>query len=227
MEQFRLDLVFHHTRPARLHRAHVGFGRNSCGIAQLADFVPAFIQAHVMQDVVQGDELLRRVHPGTNLAAHPVDPAEHALVERDVVSHGVINPFPVLQQSGQDVVHIGNGIGVICAVIITGALQARTGTVPDFLFRITLTAEQDKFALAAARDQRQDGFRFRERGQVKKIAVGTIAKRHIPVAYFLGRGGQDGNAVISQHIHEFLAALAVFGVFHVAEHEFQVCLTVP
>ena len=97
MEKFSFNLVFHHSRPACLHCAHVGVCGNRCGLAQPVDLLPAFIQAHVMQDVVQGYELFRCVNPGAGLAAHMVYPAQHALVERGVISHGVINPLPVLQ----------------------------------------------------------------------------------------------------------------------------------
>ena len=113
-----------------------------------------------MQDVVQGNKLFRCVDTATRLAAYLVDPTEHPLIETGIITHGVEDPLPVLQQAGQNIVQIVNGVGIIRAVIITGAFQTCPGAVPDFLFRVTFTTKQDKFTLPPAGDKRQHRFRF-------------------------------------------------------------------
>ena len=100
MDQFSLNLVFHHPRTTRFHGAYVGIGRNGGRLAQHTDFMAALIQTHVMEDMVHGNEFLRCVDTAARLAAYLIDPAKHTLIEHGVITHGVINPLPVLQQSG-------------------------------------------------------------------------------------------------------------------------------
>ena len=64
------------------------------------------VEAHVVQRVIERHELLRRVAPVARLGAQPVDPADHALVKVRVDAHGVEHARAVLEQAGQDLVHV-------------------------------------------------------------------------------------------------------------------------
>ena len=61
--------------PALRERAHLA------GLAHRAHLGPALEQPHVVEHVVQGDELARRRHTRARALAHAVDPPEDALVE--------------------------------------------------------------------------------------------------------------------------------------------------
>jgi hypothetical protein len=68
MEELRLDLVLHHARPAHLHGPLVGRGGDPGRGAHLLDLGPALVQAHVVQEVVQGHELVGACTPARPVA---------------------------------------------------------------------------------------------------------------------------------------------------------------
>src|SRR5678815_2830113 len=67
--------------------------------------------------MIEGNELLRRVNAEPGLAAQAVDPADHAMVEVGVESHGVVHPAAVLDQAGQDVVDVADRKRIVRAVV--------------------------------------------------------------------------------------------------------------
>ena len=101
-----------------------------------------------MQHVIERDELLRRVAAVARLGAQPIDPADHALVEIRVRAHGVEDAGAVLEQPGEDLVHVGDGEGIVRTIIARGPGGSCAPAVPGLARRIALAHEQDVLGLA-------------------------------------------------------------------------------
>ncbi|MCY1269762.1 hypothetical protein D9M70_182700 [compost metagenome] len=165
-----------------------------------------------MQQVVEGDELVRRLGALARLGTDHVDPLHQVLVELGVGADGVIDAVAPLDQAGKDVVDVADGEGVICAVFADGAVLAGAQAVPELTFRITLAAEQHVLAMLAAGDQHQHRFRLGKAAEVLEVAVLAVDVLDVAVADMHGRGGQDGNAVGFHLRHQRLAPAGVFGL---------------
>ena len=206
MQELGLDLVFHHARAAGLHRAPVCAGRNFRGALHEADFLRPLEQAHLVQDVVEGDELTRGVHAVAALGADFIHPVHQVRVEIRIAPHAVEHLVAVLQQTRQDFVNVVNGEGVVGAVDFARVVKAGAPTFPGFLFRIALAAEQNKFPVLAARHQHHHRLGLGEMGEVIKIAVGAVGIMHVAIAQAHRRGRQNGHA--APHVaHQRLAPL--------------------
>jgi hypothetical protein len=91
-----------------------------------------------------------------HLRAHAVDPADQLLVELGVAPEVVVDTLAaVLDQAGQDLVDVGDGIGVVHAELRDRALRSGARAVPGFALGVALAAEQQGFAVLAARHQGQ------------------------------------------------------------------------
>ena len=77
----------------------------------------ALEEAHLVQRVVERDELVRRAHAVLALRAQPVDPADHALVELGMRAHRVEDARAALEQARQDLVDVADREGVVGAVV--------------------------------------------------------------------------------------------------------------
>ncbi len=84
-----------------------------------------------------------------------IEPADHVLIKRGLISHGVIDFFLVFHQSRQNIIQIGNGVGVICVIHADGTFLTCAVTIPDFLIQIAFPTENNKFTMFAARNQHE------------------------------------------------------------------------
>src|SRR5690606_19174277 len=210
MLQLGLQLVLVHPRAAHLHGADVGFGGDIPGRLHDADFRRALVQAHVVQQVVQRHELLRRLGAHARLAADGVDPPSQAHIEFLVGAHGVIDPLSTLDQPRQNVIHVGNRKGIIGAVLSDRAVLAGAVAVPQLAFRILLPTEQHVLAMLAVRNQHCYRFRLGEAGQVLEIAVLAVGVFRVAVTDMDRGGWQDGDTVGFHLRHQRLAAAGIF-----------------
>src|SRR3569623_1290342 len=83
-----------------------------------------------MQHMLERDELHRRVGAAAGAGAHLVEPTHQAYIEVRVVAHAVIDPLPVFEQAGQNVVDVGDGIGVGGTKTLTGTVGAGAAAGP-------------------------------------------------------------------------------------------------
>ncbi len=103
-----------------------------------------------MQQVIQIQELPRRVGPGADLGADYVDPLHHLAIEIGVAPHGIVNTLAPFQQARQDIVDIADGEGIVGAVVGHRPLRSGAVTVPLLHGRIAVAAEQDILAVTTA-----------------------------------------------------------------------------
>ncbi len=83
-----------------------------------------------MQQMVKGDEFVRRLRPLTGLGADRVDPLHQAMIEFLVAADRVVDPRTPFDQTGKDVVYIADGEGIISAVVRNRAILTRAQTIP-------------------------------------------------------------------------------------------------
>ena len=62
IEQLGLQLIFIFTRTAGFHGINMGLHRNFCRLAHQLNFFTAFEQTHIVQQMVQRNEFIRRMH---------------------------------------------------------------------------------------------------------------------------------------------------------------------
>src|SRR6185437_13064566 len=91
VDDLRHHLVFLEARPAHLHRPDVRGGGDPRSFAHEADLDARFVEPHVVQDVVEGDDLLRRMAAVPRLRTQAVHPADEPLVELRIHPHGIEN----------------------------------------------------------------------------------------------------------------------------------------
>jgi hypothetical protein len=171
------------------------------------EFRAALGEAHLVQWVVECDELVGRVHAVLALGAQVVHPADHALVEFRVRTHRVEDARAALEQAWQDLVDVADREGVIGAVRLHGAIRPRAGAVPGLARGIAVPHEQDELALRPAGNQHRDCLRLRERGQVVEVAVGTVVVLDVVVAHAHRGCGQDRNGLAAHVAHQQAPAL--------------------
>ena len=147
MLKLGVNLILFHAGTADLHGAHMGLGRDLGGAAHGADLFTALIQPHIVQQVIQGDEFTWGVHAGARLFAQLVDPLHDVLIEAGIAAHGIKHPFAILQHAWQNFIDVGNGEGVIGAVIGNGAFDTGAAAGPGFRFGIAFAAKQHVFTV--------------------------------------------------------------------------------
>ena len=174
VQELGLELVFVHAGPDRLHRAPVCRDRDLRGAAHRARLRPALEQPHLVQQVVERDELARRV-AALALRVQRLDEREQPLVEL-VGAERVVDAVAALEQSGQDVVEIRDRERIVGAVRRDGALRPRARPVPELALGIALAAEHQEFALRPTRHEHRDGLGLREAREVEEVAVGPVHK---------------------------------------------------
>ncbi|MNM82310.1 hypothetical protein D3C81_943370 [compost metagenome] len=208
--QLGFQVVFVKARAAFLHGAHVSVGGNLGGVAHHLNFRGALVQAQVVQQMVEGDELVRRLRALAGLGADHVDPVHQPAVEFRVGAEGVVDALATFDQAGEDVVDVADGEGVIGAEILDRTVLAGTQAVPQLALGIALAAEQHVFAMSAAGDQHHHRFRLGEAGEVLEVAVLAVDVLDIAVADVHRRRRQDGDAVGLHLLHQRLAPTGVF-----------------
>ncbi|MCY1397965.1 hypothetical protein D9M71_129890 [compost metagenome] len=205
-----LQVVLVQPCTAGLHGTHMG----SCGdfrsLAHHRDLASRLDQAHLMQAVVEGDELGGHRGAMACLAAHVVDPADQLAVELGVDTHGVVNAREAGDQAGENLIDDADGEGLVGAVVAQRALLAGAQAVPQLTLGIALAAEQHVLAMLAAGDQGHHRFRLGEAGEVLEVAVLAVNVLDIAVADVHRRRRQDGDAVGLHLLHQRLAPTGVF-----------------
>ncbi len=169
--QLGFQVVLEQPRPAHLHRPDVRPGGDLGGVAHDLHFVGALVQPLVVQQVVEGNELVRRLRALAGLGADHVDPVHQPAVEVGIGAKGVVDPVAAFDQAGQDVVDIADGKGVVGAVLADRTVLAGAQAVPQFTLRIPLAAEKHVFAVGTAGNQRHHRLRLGEAGEVLEVAV--------------------------------------------------------
>ena len=199
VQQLRHHLVFRATGTREAHRALVRAHGDAGRLAHRVHFRARLEQAHVVQQVVERDELLRRLHAAARLRLRlqPVDPADDALIELLVHAHRVVDARAVLHQARQDVVDVGDRERVVGAVVARRSLGPGAPTVPRLARRIALAHEQHVLRLRAAGDQHRDRLGLGEAREVVEIAVGAVVIVDVAVARLLGHRRQDRDAALA------------------------------
>ncbi|MCY1173941.1 hypothetical protein D9M73_141250 [compost metagenome] len=108
----------------------MGAGGDLGGLAHHFHFSCRFIQSHVVKQMIQGNEFVRRLGTEPGLGADHVDPLHQVAIELGVAAHGRIDPVAAFDQAGEDVVDIGNGKGVIGAEVADRAFLAGAQAIP-------------------------------------------------------------------------------------------------
>jgi hypothetical protein len=75
---------------------------------------------------------------------------------------------------------------------------------------IALAAEQQEFALRAARHEHGDGLGLAKPRQIIEVAVLAVDVQSIAAAHALGRRGENGDAARADELHQVLAPAREF-----------------
>ncbi len=200
-------LVLGGPRTAEAHRPLVGPGGDVRRGAHQVELGARLEQAHVVQHVVQGHELRRRMAAIARLGAQAVHPADHALVELRVDAHGVVHARLVLEQAGEDLVQVGDREGIVGAVVAPRPGRSGAPAVPGLAQRVALAHEQDVLGLGPARHQHGHRLGFCEAGQVVEVAVLAVGVLDVVVAQAHRGGRQHGDGVTPHQLHQRPAAV--------------------
>ena len=212
VDQLGFQLVLITAPSCPLHGPAVRLGADLASLRHHLHFRRALIQAQVMEQVLQGHELARRVRAGAHLAANGLDPLHHPSIERRVFAQGVIHPAATFNHARQDVVDVGNREGIVQTILFNGTVLAHQKAVPQLLLRIAFLAEQHRLTMLAPGNQCQYRFGLAKTGQIVEIAVLAERMQYVPVTHPLRRGRENGDAVRRHPLHQFAAALGKF--FH-------------
>src|SRR6202790_1306115 len=136
------------------------------------------------------------------LRAQRIDPADHPLVELLVQTHRVVHPRALLEQSGQNLVDIGDRKGVVGAVILDRARGARALAIPDLAFAVAFAYEQHIFRHRTPGDQYRHCIRLIEAAQVVKVAVLPVVVLDIVVPLARRCRRQDRNRIAPHQPHQ-------------------------
>ena len=149
VQQLRHHLVLHAPGTREAHRALVRGDGDARRLAHRVELRARLEQPHVVQQVIERDELLRRLHAGARLRLQAVDPADHALIELRVQAHRVVHARAVLHQARQDVVDVADRERIVRAVVARRALGSGAAAVPGLARRIAIAHEQHVLRLRA------------------------------------------------------------------------------
>ncbi|MCY1418430.1 hypothetical protein D9M71_339890 [compost metagenome] len=214
--QLGFQAVFVQPGPAGLHGPHVGPRRDVCGSAHHLHFRRRFIQAHVVQQMIQRNELVRRLGAQACLGADHVDPVHQPAVELRVAAHGAVDPLAAFDQARQDLVDIRDGEGIVSAEIAHRPFLAGPQAVPQLALGVAFTAEQHVLAMLAPWNQSNHRLGLREAAEVLEVAVLAVHVLDVAVADGNRGGGQDGDAVGDHLRHQRLAPTGILGLGNVA-----------
>ena len=201
IEKFGFQLVFIHAGAAGFHGIDMRLYRYFRRLAHQAEFFPALVQTHIMQQIFQGDELVGHARATAGLGAQVIDTLQYMRVKGGIEADAVVHAFPAFHQARQNFLKIIDGIGVIGIEMRHGALDAVAAPVPGFPDRIAVAAEQNKLALLAVRDQHNNRLRLVKPAEVHKITVLAKTVLDIAVANQGGRRRQNGHRVFMHHAH--------------------------
>ena len=193
-----------------LHGAHMGASRDLRRVAHDLYFCRRFIQAHVMQQMIQSNEFVWRLSAEARLGADRVDPFHQVAIKIGVAAHRRVHPVTAFNQPWQDVVDVSDGERVVSAEVADSAFLPGTQAIPQLTLGIALAAKQYVFAVGPARDQDNDRLRLGKAAQVLEIALLTINMLNIAIANCHCRSRKNRNAVGLHLRHERLAATCVF-----------------
>ncbi len=132
----------------------------SAASAHQTQFRRTFVQAQFVQHMVQVGKFSRRDGAGGLLAADTVYPAHDPPIKFGAASHRVVDPLPALEQTGQNVIDVANGKGVIRTEFFADTLRPGAMAMPQFPARIALPAKHHKLTVAATRQQHQHRVRL-------------------------------------------------------------------
>src|SRR6185437_5375359 len=164
------------------------------------------VESHVVQEMIESDDLLGRMAAVARLGAQAVHPTDEPLVELRVHAHGIEHTGPVLHEAGQDLIDIGDGKGIIGAIGSARSCGAGAPSIPGHAHAVSITHEENVFGMVPSRDQDRYRLRLIEAGQIIKVAVLPIRIFDIVVAVPHRCRGQYGDRVAAHQLEERAAA---------------------
>jgi hypothetical protein len=202
------DLVLAASRAHEAHGSNVRIRRDARRFAHELDLGPRLEQTHVVQQMVERDELLRRMPP-PGFAAQPVHPSDDALVEVLLHAHRVVDGGPVLEEPRQDLVDISDRKRIVRPVFAGGTLRSRPAAVPHLASRIAFPDEEHVLTLLASGHEHGYGVGFVESREIVEVAV--LAERVLDVTVAVSHRGrrQNHDRIAARHAHELTAAACV------------------
>ncbi len=206
MHQLGHDLVFPAARPAEAHGPHVRARGDAGRLPHDIDFDTRLEQAHVVQHVIESDDLQGWMPAVARLGAQAVDPSDHALIEVRVGAHLVEHPRAVLEQPRNNVIQVGDGKRVVCTVVAHRTNRSRALAVPGLPRRIPVAHEQHVVGLFPPRNEDRDRLRLRKAGHVPEVAVLAIGVFDIVVAVAHRSGREDRDGVATHQPHQLATA---------------------
>jgi len=188
----------------------MAFGGDDRGLAHQRELVLGLVQAQVVQQMRQRDELVRRARERTAQGLHTLDPADQLEIELAVAAEVVVDARAALDHAGQDVVDVLDRERVVEAALLDRAVGPQARTVPGFARGIAVAAEQDGLGGTAAGQQHEHRIGLGKAAEVMEVAVLAIRIRRVVVAQPLRRGRHDDDGVVAGQAHELAAAARVF-----------------
>ena len=206
---FRLQFVFVDARLRRAHRRAVRFDADVGGALHQFEFVALLEQPHLIEQMAQFEEFVRRLRAHPHLRADAIEPADQLEVEIGVAAEVVVDAAAAFEQSGQDFVQVVDRIRVVHAEAVDRAFRTGAGAVPAFALQIAFAAEQQAFAVFAAGNQHQHRFGFGKAGEVPEVGILTVRVMRVAAAdAFRGRRHHH-DGVVAGHPHQLAAAAGI------------------
>ena len=137
----------------------------------------------------------RRGYPGTRLRAHGIEPAQYARVPMAVRSQVTIKLRLIRQQLRHYLVQFRYCMGFVKTKFSPCQLRAMAKTLPRLALGVAFATKKN-MSRRCAGDDDQHCFRFRESGQVIKIAVIAVGVVRVAITYLLGRGRQHDHTLL-------------------------------
>ena len=160
-----------------------------------------FEEPHVVQHMLERDDLVRRVAALAHLGAQAVDPTDQALVEFRVHAHRVIHGGAALDETRQDVVR---------TVLTCRPFGASAAAIPGLPRRIAIAHKEDVFGGLTPGHQNRDRLGLAKPGEIEEVAVLAVGVLDIVVAHLHRRCRHDGDGVATHDAGELPPAACEF-----------------
>ena len=212
--ELRFQLVFEAAGLCRFHDLAMRTSRHFGRSAHRRQLSSTFVQTHVVQQMVQGNEFMRSMRSRGSSAAQRIHPFRDALIKIGVNAHCVVNPITRLDDPREYVVDVFDGKRVRRAKFLNRTIRPRTGSIPAFSQLIPLPAKQNVITTFSAWRQYGDSLRLREASQIVEVAVLAETILNISAACADRSAWQNSHAVRADHAHQLLSTFGKFGVVH-------------
>ena len=215
VHELRLDLVLVEARATHADRPPVRLHGDPCRAPHRRDLLAALVEAQVVEEVIQRDELVRRVGPGAAVRPEPRYPAHQALIEIRVGAQRVVDAVAGPQDPGQQLLDRADRDRRHPPPYSVTAFAGPARVPSQVSFSRSRSRQNSRYSpFRPARRQYRHGVGLGETGQVVEVAVLAVGVQDVPVTQ-PGLGcRQDGHRALAHHAHQLPAPAEEFVGVH-------------